>query len=88
MAFGDKLPKFTSAKSLRNTGKVEIIELADVVSKTKAVVEPVNCCDDSYNFSVEHGTGVPFCLKCHKPMNVEHFNAVLNAYAERMKEAR
>lgn len=95
MAFGDKVswdqPKTFSFKDVIGTVQstsIEFVPVDDKPRRTPAVVEPVKCCDDSYNFSVEIGTGVPFCLKCRKPMTVEHFNSVLDAYAERMKASR
>ncbi len=96
MAFGDKLPETIPAPVLTwsKPAKVEITSGIDLAAEIplptvkRTAAEPVACCDDSYNFYVQPGTGVPFCLKCRKTMTIEHFNTKLNEYAERMKANR
>lgn len=91
MAFGDKLPELPMpVYTFKNVNVVVeniAIEFTPAPPK-RTVPEAVACCNDSFNFYVEHGTGIPFCLKCRKTMTKEHFNKVLDAYAERMKASR
>lgn len=85
MAFGDK-PTWS------NNDAVTVVDLPlpeeAKVKRLSPASQSVTCCDDSFNFSVELNTGIPFCLKCHKTITTEHFNGKLNEYAANAKGNR